>query len=105
MFREGNYYTGDPARVYRSAREIRRDMHSISIRIKEANERLNLRSILIDIISDLPSQVNRDPSFWISELEAAITDAREAYDMLSGLNEELSMLEEELLETRCAMGI
>ena len=105
MFREGNYYTGEPARVYRSVGEIRRDLHSIRVRIREANARLNLRSVLMDIISDSPASAKGDPSVWIPELEAAISDAKDAYTELCELKEELYMLEEELVETKCAMGI
>ena len=105
MFRKGDYYSGEHSRSYRTVREIKQDMHYIGLKIKEANEKLNLRSVLIDIISDSPSCASSDPAFWISELEMAISDAKAAYDALFELNEELSMLQEELIETRCAMGV
>ena len=105
MLKDANSYFGIPARIYRSATEIRRDMENISDRINDANEKLNLRSLLVDFIDVGRDAYSGHPAFWIPELEAALREARAAYESLSALNLELTMLEEELRETRCAMGL
>ena len=94
MLKEANSYFGIPHRIYRSVTEIRRDMESISERIKDANERLNLRSLLLDFIDKDREGAPSHPAFWIPELEIALSEARRAYSSLSELNLELTMLEE-----------
>ena len=94
-----------PERIYRNAKEIERDVRNIKIRSKEVNERFNLRSLLIDLINDMSINGLEESALMIPELEIAIAEAREAYSILTDLNTELTMLEEELREARCAMGI
>ncbi len=104
MYRESDSLGGIPARVYRTVGEIRRDMRSISERIRAANECLNLREMLLDMINE--ERITPDSAAeWIPELEDAISEAKAAYYDLNELHEELSELREELSETRCAMGV
>ena len=104
MYRGCDSGIGAPARVYRTVGEIRREMRAISEQIRRANECLNLRSLLLDMINE--ERLSPDSAaIWIPELESAISEARGAYDDLSELHEELSVLREELRETRCAMGV
>ncbi len=95
---------GEPARIYRTTTEIRRDMERISNKIKEANERLSLRSILLDLV-DATRDEGEDPAYWIPELTAALGEARVAYDSLCELKDELSALYDEMRETRWAIRV
>ena len=92
---------GIPPTIYRTPLEIRRDMADISCRINDARDMLNIRSLLIDILS---SDAYDKPERIIEELECAIEEAREALDTLRELDEELSDLEEELGDVRWKIG-
>ena len=104
MYRECSITAGTPERVYRGLGEIRDDIKRIAERIKETNRRLNLRSILLDIV-DVERAAGDNPAIWIPELTDAIDEARSAYESLSELREELSCLREELREARWAMCV
>lgn len=95
---------GEPARIYRTTAEIRRDMERISNKIKEANERLSLRSILLDLV-DATRDEGEDPAYWIPELTAALNEARVAYESLCEFKDELSELYDEMRETRWAIRV
>ena len=95
---------GEPARIYRTTTEIRRDMERISDKIKEANDRLSVRSILLDLV-DATRDEGDNPAYWIPELTAALEEARAAYESLCEFKDELSALYEEMRETRWAMRI
>lgn len=95
---------GIPARIYRTTTEIRRDMERISDKIKEANDKLSLRSMLLDLV-DATRDEGEDPAYWIPELTAALNEARSAYDSLCELREELSALYDEMRETRWAIRV
>lgn len=95
---------GIPARIYRTTTEIRRDMERISDKIKEANDKLSLRSMLLDLV-DATRDEGEDPAYWIPELTAALNEARAAYDSLCELREELSALYDEMRETRWAIRV
>lgn len=102
MYRTYDTVNGIPPRIYRTPTEVRRDIDEISEKIKEANLRLNLRALVIDIISN-DSTVGAEP--LIAELEAAIIEAREALAELRELQNELSALEEELGELKWLGGM
>ena len=108
--KERNLYKGSvmsagiPARIYRTTTEIRRDMERITDKIKEANDRLCLRSMLLDLV-DATRDEGEDPAYWIPELTAALNEARVAYDTLCELKDELSCLYEEMRETRWAIRV
>ena len=95
---------GIPAGIYRTTTEIRRDIERISDKIKEANERLCLRSMLLDLV-DATRDEGEDPAYWIPELTAALNEASEAYGSLCELKDELSALYNEMRETRWAIRI
>ena len=101
MYRSYNDDTGKPPTIYRSPADIRRDIQYISVRIKETNEKLNVRGILVDI---LMSERADFPEKLVLDLEEALNEAREALMQLTELNAELSDLREELDEVRCALG-
>ena len=102
MYRSCDFQNGMPPHLYRSLTEIRRDMSRISKEIADTNQRLNIRSMLIELIDDSRSQRNES---FILDLEEIVGEAREALDRLGGLEDELTALREELRSTRCAMGV
>jgi predicted nucleic acid-binding Zn-ribbon protein len=101
MYRTFDVVNGIPPRIYRAPREVRRDIDEISAKIKEANLRLNLRALVIDIVS---SEKGAEPSSLITELEAAIDEAREALEELRNLENELTALEYEMGELKWLAG-
>ncbi len=102
MFKTYDSVNGIPPRIYRHPKEIRRDIAEIKGRIEEANQMLNIRSILTDIMS---GERDGSPERMIPELEEAIGEAREALSRLSALEEELLGLEEELGDVKFIFGI
>ena len=102
MYRSYDLDNGMPPHLYRSLTEIRRDMCKISKEIAETNQRLNLRSMLIELIDGSRTKGNDS---LILDLEEIVGEARDALDRLKGLEEELTALREELRMTRCAVGV
>ncbi len=94
--------SGLPPRIYRRIGEIRRDMGEIIEKIKDTNSMLNIRGLLLDILTSARAE---NPAEIIPELYDTISEASEALDCLRKLNGELEMLKEELNETRCEIGI
>ena len=101
MYRTFDMVNGIPPRIYRSPNEIRRDIDEISAKIKETNLRMNLRALVLDIIS---SDRGEEPANLISELESAIDEAREALSELKNLENELTALEYEMEEIKWLAG-
>ena len=102
MYRVNSFYSGESPRIYRNTGEIRKDIKRISDEIRESNERLNLRALLLDLVDECRGEELK-PAMWIPELSAALDEAREAYARLSTLYDELEILHEDLRETRCAL--
>jgi hypothetical protein len=102
MYRTYDMVNGIPPRIYRTPAEIRRDIDEISSKIKETNLKLNLRALVIDIIS---CDKGSTPEALIAELESAIAEAREALSELQSLHGELSALEAELGELKWLSGM
>ena len=102
MFVNANVYEGMPTRLYRSPCEIRRDMTRISKQIKEADEMLSVRNILVELLSEWSEG---DGAKWIPELEEIVRDARASLDNLRRLEEAIDDLSCELEESLCMMRI
>ena len=102
MYKVYDAYVGLPPTLYRAPCEIRRDISAIRDKIKEINERMNLRTLLMDILCD--ERTVREPEFWIPELTEALREATEANQSLTRLEDELSELDEELRETLWAVS-
>ena len=100
MFVNSNVYEGMPARLYRSPCEIRRDMTKISKQIKEADEMLSVRNILVELLSEWS---DGDGARWIPELEEIVRDARASLDNLRRLEGAIDDLSSELEESLCMM--
>ena len=101
MYRTFDTVNGIPARIYRSPAEIRNDIYKITSRIRETNSMLNIRELLVNILT---SERANSPERLIPELKEAILEAEEALVSLKQLKEELSSLNEELWEVRCLFG-
>lgn len=101
MYKTADVPAGLPPTLYRTTGEIRRDIVLIKEKIKDINERLNLRTLLMDILSD--ERTVCEPGYWIPELSAALREASDAQMRLLGLEEELTALHEELKETKWAL--
>ena len=91
-----------PARLYRSPFEIRRDMTTISKQIKEADEMLSVRNILVEMICECSRGEGEN---CVSELEDILTEARKSSEGLSRLKSAIDDLSAELEESICALGI
>ena len=102
MFVSANVYEGTPSRLYRSPCEIRRDMQVISKQIKEADEMLSVRNILVEMIHECSAG---EPEKWISELEEIVCEARRSFESLKRLEDAIDDLSEELEESLCALGL
>lgn len=102
MRRPQNDIFGIPKALYRSPLEIRRDMQDINERIKEINEKTNLRSLLFDMLVDSGEE---SPKRTVEALSEALGEAEEALSKLRELEEELLDLESELREVKCELGI
>ena len=101
MYRARDNVSGYPARLYRVPSEIERDIRDIKMRIKESKEMLNIRALVMEILS---GDHKGRPESLIRELESAIGEARDTLDGMKRLEEELSLLREELVETRCQLA-
>ena len=88
--------------VYRSTGEIQADIGRVLDKISEIKERFNLRALLLEIIND---ERLGNPKELAAMLEDALARAEDANRDIKALREELKNLEEELLETKCEMGI
>ena len=101
MYKGYDTANGIPCRIYREPGEIKHDIRSISLKIEEMREMINIRSLLMEI---LVGERADKPDELIPELLDAISEAGEALAKLKELSEELTSLEEELLETKCRIG-
>ncbi len=101
MYRGYDDEFGEAPRIYRAPDEIRLDIYEVKLAIENINERLNIRSLMLEMISD---EESLSPGKLVSTLENMLSEAEEALAELSKLNEELSLLEEELYEVKCEIG-
>lgn len=102
MFFYGNRAEGLPPALYRSPEEIRADMREIADRIREAEEMLSVRNILLGVISEWSEQ---EPERWVRELEETAEEAHFSLIVLQKLKDTLCQLREELSEARYYSGL
>lgn len=100
MLRTYDMIKGIPPRIYRTPAEIRRDIEEISERIESANESLNIRSLITELLCG----GEEPPERLIPELYEVVSEANAALSALEELNAELDALREELCEVRCLFG-
>lgn len=95
-------YEGEPARLYRTPGEIRRDINSIKDKIQKTDEMLNIRNILTEMIGECAAG---EPEKWLPILKSIVSEAEDSLEMLRELKDNLDLLTSELEETRCVLGI
>ncbi len=100
MLRPYDFNEGLPPRIYRRPSEIRDDISKIRGEIKEIENMLTVKNLLMEIITEQAGL----PAKWVPELEDAAAYARESLDKLTSFSTRLDELREELYDTRCAMG-
>ena len=101
MFRGYDMENGIGPKIYRSPAEVREDVKAVKLRIKEVSDAVNLRDLLLNILT---GERSRDPENLITTLSEAVEEAKEALEELRGLEEELYELEEELREVKWITG-
>ena len=84
--------------AYRSPCEIARDMARIVHSIREMEERLSVRDLLVETLYHSGSVADREGAM---RLRGALSDARDALSGIGALREDLLLLEEELEVYRC----
>ena len=89
-------YNGTPYRLYRSPSEIKGDICTISEKIKRTNERMNVRHMLLELLT---GDEERKPEETVLLLEEIVAQAQDSLLELKCLNESLLDLECELKET------
>ncbi len=100
MIRPYDDNEGIPPRLYRRPSEIREDISRIRGEIKEIENMLTVKNLLMEIITEEA----RLPSRWVPELEEAAAYARDSLDKLTSFSQRLDELREELCDTRCMLG-
>ena len=100
VYRSYDNVFGLPPRIYRTPDEIRLDIYEVRQEIEKINSRLNIRGLMLEIISE---EAKLSPKDVVSTLETMLAEAEEALSELNGLKEELLDLEKELKEVKCAM--
>ena len=93
-------YEGEGIHIYRSLSEIRRDIDRVSDMIEEINSMLNIRNMLMEMLT---AEADSEPSEWLPELCELVDGAREGLSELSELEKMLTELKEELSYTRRAL--
>ena len=89
-------YNGVPYRLYRSPTEIKSDIFTISEKIKITNERMNVRHMLLELLTGDEEQ---KPEDTVVLLEEIVAQAQDSLLELKSLEESLLDLECELKET------
>ncbi len=97
-----NTYEGEGVRIYRRPADIRSDILNIKDKIAETDNMLNVRSLLLDALSEV---AEGDPDKWLPEIEEIVEEAKETLASLAALERTLSDLEDELKQTRWVMGL
>ena len=93
----GDEREGCAPKLYRSPGEIRRDIRTLLRKIKESEEMLSVRNILLEVMSEWSAA---EPERWMDELEETLAEARESLEKLNELKEGLEELREELRESK-----
>ncbi len=93
-----NTYEGMPPRLYRTPTEIKRDIAAISAKVKDVENMLSFRELVLEVAGE-----GKPPEVWIPELYAAVDEAGEALDTLHILQKRLNSLGDELGEVKCLL--
>ena len=99
MYRSYDDVNGMPPMIYRTPAQIKDDMREIKVKIDKVNSMLNIRELLLDMLTEQSGSSKE----VVGDLINLLSEAREALSELSELEEELSTLEEELTEVQCIL--
>lgn len=102
MLMSADLYEGEGAHIYRSIPSIRVDIDEVTRQIEEINDSLNIRNIVMELISD---SLLDEPKEWIPELAMLIRESEAGLRRLTELKDTLGVLKEELEYTKCALSI
>ena len=100
MYIRMNEYEGEGGHIYRSLSEIKEEICDVKAAIAEINFKLNIRDMLMRMLSDAAEE---NPAEWLPELLELSLGAKEGLAQLSELELTLEELREELSYTREAM--
>lgn len=100
MYIRMNEYEGEGGHIYRSLTEIKEEISEVRAAIAEINSMLNIRDMLMRLLSDAAEE---NPAEWLPELLELSLGAKEGLAQLSELELTLEELREELSYTREAM--
>ena len=101
MYKSYDMENGIGPTIYRSPCEVAEDVRYIKRKIKEVSATLNLRDMLLNILS---GERLKEPELLISTLSDAIEEAKETLFELKELEQELHDLEDELREVKWITG-
>ena len=102
MFYTHTYGQGEEPVLYRSPYEIRRDIGEINQRIKDTDEKINVRILLTDLLTRCADGRAEE---YMPELQQAIREAEGVLSNLSELCRRLGNLKREMEDTVWALGI
>ncbi len=102
LYRRYDTDFGKGACLYRDTAEIYSDIRDLREQIALIKDNFNHRELLLGIIND---ERCKNPKELIKSLEDLVVKAEETALEISNLKDELTVLEEELRETRCAFRI
>ena len=101
FYTQARGFEGEPVRLYRSPMEIRRDILEINVKIAEADRRLNIRTLLGEMMTEFDKG---DPEEWVPELSRLISEAEDVLSHLEQLRDCLDALNRELEDTVWVLG-
>ena len=101
MLLSADFYEGEGAHVYRSIPAIRMDIDEVARQIEEINDSLNIRDIVMQLISESALD---EPKEWIPELSMLIRESELGLGRLCELRDTLNALKEELEYTKRALS-
>ena len=102
FFRNYSSYEGEPARLYRSPNDIKRDIFEIKTKIETLTAKVNVRDALSHLIDEF---AQAEAAHWITLLSDMVANTEASLSQLKALREDLDTLGEELEDTKWALGI
>ena len=102
FFRNYSSYEGEPARLYRSPNDIKRDIFEIKTKIETLTAKINVRDVISHLIDEF---AQADAAHWIALLSDIVANTEASLSQLKALREDLDTLSEELEDTKWALGI
>ena len=100
MYIRPNDYEGQGGHIYRRLSDIRADILRVSEEIEQINSMLNIRDMLMRMLS---SAAEDNPEDWLPELCELLDGAKEGLDEMRKLERTLSQLHCELADTKAAL--